>query len=105
MTKLDIDYPQFTEIEVIGRTSENREIRAIRITKESTLTDDTPAIFITAALNSRDWIAAMSAVDLIHELVEHNYMFENLIDGLVWYILPVANPDGFAFSFTPEVFY
>lgn len=97
--QLNNKFPQFIEIEVIGRTSENREIQAIRVTNEDTLTDDTPAVFVTAGLNSRDWIATMSAIDIIHELVEHNYMFENLTDGLVWYILPVANPDGYIFSF------
>lgn len=96
--KLNNEYPHLIEVEVIGRTSENREIRAIRVTNEDTLTDDTPAIFVTAGLNARDWIATMSAVDIIHELVEHHYMFLDLIDGLVWYILPVANPDGYIFS-------
>ena len=96
--QLNDEYPQLIEVEMIGRTSESREINAIRVTNEDTLTDDTPAVFITAGLNARDWIATMSAIDLIHELVEHNYMFENLTNGLVWYILPVANPDGFIFS-------
>lgn len=98
ITKLNNEYPQFIEVEVIGRTADNNEIRAIRVTNEDTLTDDTPAVFVTAGLNARDWIATMSAIDIIHELVEHNSMFENLTDGLVWYILPVANPDGYIFS-------
>ncbi|CAO1317509.1 unnamed protein product [Diamesa tonsa] len=98
ITKLNNEYPQFIEVEVIGKTSESREIRAIRVTNEDTLTDDTPAIFITAGLNARDWMATMSAIDIIHELVEHNYAFENFLDNLVWYILPVANPDGYIFS-------
>lgn len=53
LNEVDQKFEHLTEIEMLGLTHENREIHAIRITNEATLTDDRPAIFITAALSAR----------------------------------------------------
>lgn len=41
----------------------------------------------------------MSVVYLIHELVEHNSEYQDMM-GSDWVIVPVANPDGYEFSHT-----
>ena len=99
MRSKDNERPDLTEIETIGTTSEGRPITAIRITNEATLTASRPAIFITAAINSRDWLSAMSGLKLIHELIDHNYDFYDLTDNLVIYIIPIVNTDGYEYSF------
>jgi hypothetical protein len=45
----------------------------------------------------------MAAVNLFHELVEHYDDFRNIVDNVEWFIIPVANPDGYEFSRTEGV--
>lgn len=47
----------------------------------------------------REWAGIMSVVYLIHELVEHNSDYQDMMTN-DWVIVPVANPDGYEFSHT-----
>lgn len=42
------------------------------------------------------------ALFIIRQLVEHHKSYKNLIDDLDWYILPLANPDGYVFTHTVD---
>ena len=104
MNHLNEEYPEITEVFQFGRTEEGREITGIRVTNEANLAAaELPIIFITAATSARDWITAMTAVNLIHMLAEYREQYGELIDAIDWYILPVANPDGYIFSMTEGV--
>lgn len=104
MDELADEYPDITEIEVMGGTAEGRQIRGIRVTNEEHLGQETlPVIFLTAGASARDWIATMAALNVIHELVEHYEDFGPIVDNLEWFIIPVANPDGYEFSRTEGV--
>lgn len=48
--------------------------------------------FVTAGLSARDWISVMSAVDIMHELVEHYEDFRHIVDDAEWFVIPCANP-------------
>jgi murein tripeptide amidase MpaA len=99
MAQLEADYPDITEVEQMGRTQEGREIRGLRITSEEHLGRETlPIIFVTAGTSARDWITVMAAVDIMHELVEHYEDFRSIVDDIEWFVIPVANPDGYEFS-------
>lgn len=101
MSHLNEKYPETTEIFQFGRTEEGRDIMGIRVTSEEHLAQEVlPIIFITAATSARDWITAMSAVNLIHMLVEYRHIYGEIVDNIDWYILPVANVDGYVFSMT-----
>jgi murein tripeptide amidase MpaA len=39
----------------------------------------------------------------MHELAAHYHEYQILIDYLEWFIIPVFNPDGYAFSWTDGV--
>jgi murein tripeptide amidase MpaA len=103
LDELNEEYPDFVELKVVGKSFEGREIRGIQIGNEKLSINETEVVEITAGLSSRDWIATMAAVNLIHELVEHRDHFSQWIDRIVWFIIPVSNPDGFFFSFTEGV--
>ena len=104
MDELQADYPGITEVEQMGRTEEGREIRGLRITSEEHLGRETlPIIFVTAGASARDWISIMAAVNIMHELVEHYEEFANIVDNVEWFVIPVANPDGYEFSRTGDV--
>jgi extracellular matrix protein 14 len=42
----------------------------------------------------------MTAMYFIHELVEHSYEFPNILNAVEFVVIPVANPDGYAFTFS-----
>jgi len=100
MQELEFNYPDLVEVETMGVTHEGRHILGVRITNIENLNRETlPVVFVTAGVSARDWMSVMTAVNIIHELVEH-YEDENfhIVDNIEWFILPVANPDGYEFS-------
>jgi murein tripeptide amidase MpaA len=104
MDELEATYPEISEVEMMGRTEGGVEIRGLRITNEEHLGQETlPVIFVTAGASARDWIAIMAAVNLMHELCDHYEDFRNIVDNVEWFIIPVANPDGYIFSQTTGV--
>lgn len=99
MDQLQTDYPEIAEVEVMGGTHEGRQIRGLRVYPLVNVgRENVPIIFLTAGASARDWIAVMTAVNVMHELAEHYEQFQNIIDNVEWFIIPVANPDGYEFS-------
>lgn len=64
-----------------------------------------PAIFIEANFHAREWVSSATATWIINELITSTdpevRAMANTVD---WYIVPVANPDGFVFSHTTVSF-
>lgn len=103
MRHINEKYPEMTEIFQMGRTFQGRNIVGIRITSEEHLAQETlPVMFVTAATSARDWITAMSAVNLIHMLAEYRHLYGEIVNNIDWYIIPVANPDGYVFSMSDD---
>lgn len=103
MDALAKENPEFVEIKIVGYSYEGREIRGIHIAKEGISINETEVVEIIAGLSSRDWIATMAAVNIIHELIVNRIENSLLIDNISWFVIPVSNPDGFVFSFTEGV--
>lgn len=40
----------------------------------------------------------MTAVYFIHEIVEHYYEFEAILHDVEFIVIPVSNPDGYAYT-------
>ena len=53
-------------------------------------------------MHAREWISVAVALFLIRQLVESNKLYKNLVQELDWYILPVANPDGYVHTHTTD---
>jgi murein tripeptide amidase MpaA len=104
MRDIERQFPNITQFLQLGVTAEGRDIFGIRIVDEVHLEqEELPIIFVTGAAIARDWISAMSAVNLIHMLSEHYSIYREIVDDLEWFIVPVANPDGYEFSRTEGV--
>lgn len=72
MDELETTYPGFAEVEHMGITEGGRQIRGLRLTNEEHLGQESlHVIFVTAGKVARDWITVMSAVNLMHELLDH----------------------------------
>lgn len=75
----------------IGKSSEGRDIKGIKITTNS----NNPAIFIEANIHAREWISSAAAVWIANEiLTTQDAEIKEVVESLTWYIIPVTNPDG-----------
>lgn len=81
--------PNLVHIEQYGVTAQGRPIEAFVIRQGTTLK---PTIIIEAGLRAREWLAPMAAIYFIHEIVAHDYEYQDILPHLDFVIIPVANP-------------
>jgi murein tripeptide amidase MpaA len=82
----------------IGQSIEARNIDALRIGAAGV---DKPAVLFFATQHAREWIAPMTATYLAERLVtdyDTDPEVQRLLDAVDFYIIPIANPDGYAYS-------
>ena len=91
-------YPELVSIDDIGMSYEERPMRVLKICKGG-VCGQKPAMWIDGGIHAREWITPAVTTFHIKELVENcgNYP-SDLLDKLDWYILPVHNPDGYAYT-------
>ncbi|KAG8225683.1 hypothetical protein J437_LFUL001715 [Ladona fulva] len=88
-------YKEICETVVIGTSTEGRPLKLMKI---STGGETKPAIWIDGGLHGREWISPATVTYILLQLVEFREKHANLLEKLDWYILPVANPDGYEYS-------
>jgi predicted deacylase len=88
----------------VGTTLEGRSIRGIEITSPD---PEAPVILIDAGQHAREWISMATATCIADELVTHadDPEIDSLLSQLTFVIVPVVNPDGFAYTFTDDRFW
>lgn len=90
-------YPDIATTEVLGKSYEGREMKAIKISTGGN--GNKPGILVDGGIHAREWAASAEVLCLVSQLLEderNRYLIEN-VD---WFILPVVNPDGFTYSRT-----
>uniref|UniRef100_A0A1A9VDE5 Peptidase M14 domain-containing protein n=1 Tax=Glossina austeni TaxID=7395 RepID=A0A1A9VDE5_GLOAU len=79
----------------IGRSHEGRLIRGLKLS----FGPGKKAIFIESNIHAREWITSATCTYLIRELLfSRDPDVRELAESLDWWIIPVLNVDGFAFS-------
>ncbi|EFN75265.1 carboxypeptidase B [Harpegnathos saltator] len=91
---LEETYPDICSVTTIGYSIEGRLLKVLRISNGK---PDVPAIWIDGGIHAREWISPASVTYIINYLVENS---ENLKAD--YYILPVANPDGYEYTFNSD---
>jgi len=93
------------DIVTIGDTLEGRTVRGVRIrganAGPSTLR---PAILVNGAQHAREWITPAACMHLADRLISDygsDPQVTTVLDNVDFYIVPVVNADGYAYSFTP----
>lgn len=88
-------------IENIGRTTEGRDIRVVKIGFNVT-SESKPIIYLQGGIHAREWIASSTVVYIINSLIQHKDEPETreILTAFDWYIVPNANPDGYEYSHT-----
>jgi Zinc carboxypeptidase/Immune inhibitor A peptidase M6 len=100
-------YPMLTKVVTIGKSVQGKDIRAVKVTRNAKQVADgsRPATAYTGAQHAREWITVEMTRRLLHHLLD-NYGKDAAITTLVnrtelWFI-PVANPDGYDYTFTDD---
>lgn len=104
LLKLASIYPHLCKIKTIGHSFQNRAILAMRLTNEKIKTEK-PQVLFLATHHAREWVATEMAMRLIKYLTSNFGSTARVTDLLntteVW-VIPVANPDGYQYTFTNE---
>lgn len=98
LDELAAQYPNLVTVINAALSYEGRQIKYVRIS--STRFEDTrkPVIIIDAAVHAREWVTPPVALYIINQLVV-DIADSALTENLDWVIIPLANPDGYEYSF------
>lgn len=94
LTHVTLNYGDISHTETLGFSGEGRAIRALKI---GSFDGSKPVVFFEAGIHAREWIAPMTAVYLIQQLLDNYHSFSDLqrVDII---IIPSTNPDGYEYS-------
>ena len=100
-------YPRLTKVVTIGKTVQGKPILAVKVTRNAKQIADgsRPSTAYVSAQHAREWITVEMTRRLLHHVLD-NYGSDPTITRLVnrtelWFV-PVANPDGYDYTFTPD---
>ncbi len=95
------DKPEICTLVSLGDTLESRPIWALRITAGV----DKPMVVFDGAIHAREWIAPMTVMWIADRLVygyDMDLHIRSLVDSLEVVLVPVANPDGYVYTWTTD---
>ncbi|XP_047994434.1 uncharacterized protein LOC125232718 [Leguminivora glycinivorella] len=104
LDELETLYPNVVTTVSLGNTFEGRPIRCVIIDFKSGDRGERPlTAMIEAGIHAREWIAPATATWIIKEfLTSNDPEVRSMAETFVWHIIPVANPDGYVYSFTND---
>lgn len=100
---LVLENPTVAEAEVIGQSWEGRDLIAYRFTGPGDASNR-PAVLFNNMCHAREWISPMTGAYIAQTLAEGygtDPRITALLDTCVVHLIPIANPDGYLFSWTP----
>jgi carboxypeptidase A1 len=95
------DHPELASLIDIGDSIEGRDMWALRVTGPGG--GDKPAVLFDGTQHAREWIAVMVPMWIADRLVYEYYTnstIKSLMDRVEFFIVPVVNPDGYAYTWT-----
>jgi murein tripeptide amidase MpaA len=94
------DYPSIASIIDIGSSYEDRPLRVLKLSNGP----GKSGLFVEAVIHAREWIGPPTVLYAINELTENLAENQAMLDANDFYFMPVANPDGYSFSWTDVIF-
>jgi len=94
-------YPEICRVESIGKSNENRDIFALKISDNPGLNEPEPAALLVGAHHAREWPSIevpMAVAKKILEEYSTNEETKRLVDEREIWIVPMVNPDGVVYS-------
>ncbi|KAL0879727.1 hypothetical protein ABMA27_003440 [Loxostege sticticalis] len=92
-------YPNRVTVESAGRSLEGRDMKYLKISTTNFQDRRKPIIYVMSLLHAREWVTLPATLYAIEKLVI-DVTDHDLLNDFDWIIMPIANPDGFEFSFT-----
>ncbi len=106
--RLAKENPQLVKLEVLGHTSQGRELIALKLTQGARGIADgaRPAVLHSSTQHAREWISTEVNRRLLNWYVDgwraNNKEIRNLLkNNELWFVV-VANPDGYQYTFDHE---
>jgi len=97
LDELAKQYPDKMRVIVAGITYEGRLIKGVKIISN----EGKPGIFIEGGIHGREWISPATVMYILHQLLSSkDPNVRHLADNHNWFIFPMFNPDGYAYTFT-----
>jgi len=95
------EYPEICVLESIGKSCEDRDIWALKISDNPKKNEPEPAALLMGAHHSREWpsveVPMATAKKLLTEYAQ-NEEVKKLVDNREIWIVPMVNPDGVTYS-------
>lgn len=86
------------QVFTIGRTAENRPIKALELVNNAT---DADFVWLDALTHAREWITGSTIVYIIDQLVSgQRQLGQGPLHSKNYIIVPVVNPDGYVYTWT-----
>ncbi|KAL4711506.1 hypothetical protein ACJJTC_000522 [Scirpophaga incertulas] len=99
MDDLVTEYPYLCTVIVIGRSSEGRDIKVLRISNGN---PENIGVWIDGGIHPREWISVAVVTFIADKLVRTYCEQSDSVTSKDWYILPVMNPDGYEYTHTHD---
>jgi predicted deacylase len=104
--QLAAEHPDITKLVTIGSTVQGQDIVALKVSRHASRIRDgrRPATLYVGGQHGREWISPEVMRRLAHHVVDGyrtDPMITELVDSTELWFVPVANPDGYDFTFTP----
>jgi len=99
--------PQLAKLVPFGTTVRGQEMLAVKVTHNANQVADgaRPAVMYLGAQHAREWITPEMVRRLMHHFID-NYgttdQITRLVDTTELWFVPVANPDGYDYTFTGD---
>ncbi len=99
--------PRITKLVSIGQSVNGKDIVALKVTKNARQVRDgkKPAVLYLGAQHAREWITPEMIRRLMHYFVDGyagDKAIRKILDRNELWFVPVANPDGYDFTFEPD---
>ncbi len=104
---LEEQYPDIVDLRVIGTSTEDREIIAMRVTADvaSTPVNSRPSVLYQGTTHAREWISTEVTKRLLERVLDkadNGGEIEDFVATRELWFVPVVNPDGYQFTFDEE---
>jgi hypothetical protein len=105
MIAISRQYPGLTKLESIGTSLQGQPILAVKVTRNARHVRDgaRPGVLYSSTQHAREWITPEMNRRLLRWYLEQyatNQQVRRIVDSTELWFVPVANPDGYDFTFT-----
>lgn len=98
---LEHKFGNIVKLKTIGKTHEGRDITLIKICSSGEC-GKKPTIMVEGGIHAREWVSPASTLWITDRIVHLIRDEKPLFKSVDWYIVPLLNPDGYAYSRTTD---